>query len=152
MDSKYPRDRELVDRILAGDHAAMVTLLLDQCGRTILYLSREYKIEYEDLLGDLYVHLREDGWKRLAQWKGRRLSRRWIEQVAIRLSLDKIRRKYSRCVLLDNQLVSLVEDPSSDGDAARLEARRAEVLRAVDAVEPQGEAPDPHALHYGCGD
>jgi RNA polymerase sigma factor (sigma-70 family) len=136
---KYSEDRQLVERIRAGDHAAVETLLLDLCSQSLLHLSRDFKIEYEDLLGDLYVHLSDDGWKRLGQWEGRCSLRRWVELIAIRLCLDNIKKKFPKSVLIDHNLVSLMEDPGSDGDATRLEARRAEVLRAVNELPSSKE-------------
>src|SRR3954454_428671 len=129
-ESKYLEDRQLVERIRVGDHSAVEALLLDHCSRSILHLSRNFRIEYEDLLGDLYFHLSDDGWRRLGQWEGRCSLRRWVEQIAVRLCLDKVKKKFPRSVRLDHDFLSLLEDPRSNGDAdaARLEARRAEVL------------------------
>lgn len=138
-DSKYLEDRRLVERIRAGDHSAVEALLLDRCSRSILHLSRTLGIEYEDLLGDLYLHLSDDGWRRLSQWEGRCSLPRWVELVAVRFCLDRIKKKFPRCVLFDHGSLSLVAETPTNGDAVRLEARRGEVLRAVNELSSAQE-------------
>ena len=56
-------DRTLVERVCADDDQALEELLGRRCRFVIRYLSQQYG--YEDLQNELYVHLREDNWRRL---------------------------------------------------------------------------------------
>ena len=82
-------DRQTFDRICLDDVEAVIELLVGQCGRGLKYLERQF--EYPDLLGDLYLHLKEDGWRRLRTWLRQSSLRHWTHQVAVRLCLAKVR-------------------------------------------------------------
>lgn len=82
-------DAELVRRVCAGDREAEEYLFGDHLISAVSFLARRYK--YEDLPGELYVHLREDAWRRLKTWKGESSLRTWLSQVAVHLCLTQAR-------------------------------------------------------------
>jgi putative transposase len=131
MDSKYAEDYKLVKCIRAGDHAAVESLLFDRCGRSIYYLSRDYKIQYEYLLGDIYLHLSHEGWKRLRGYPGSGSGPR-IHEVAetciIAQSTISPMRKHYRTDLTDIQweiLRPLIPDAKSGGRPREVDLREA---------------------------
>ena len=83
-------DKELVQRILSGDENCVACLLVDQCGKLIKFLERKYSMD--GILGEVFLHLREDNWRRLATWKGESSLKSWLKTVIIRLCLKEIRK------------------------------------------------------------
>jgi RNA polymerase sigma factor (sigma-70 family) len=123
-------DRDLVERICTDDPEAAEELLLRRCGRAIAWLSRQYS--YEDLLGHLYLHLREGNWRRLRTWRGDSPIVRWVEQVAVRICRRKVKDS-RRFVSLEDGGYGLLEEPGWRPDEQWL--RTVERVRLLEAIE-----------------
>jgi RNA polymerase sigma factor (sigma-70 family) len=78
----------LVERTLAGDRAAAETLFTTVLGRTIDVIARRW--DYPDLLDELFVHLSENGWRRLSTWKGESSLEGWVRVVANRICYAEV--------------------------------------------------------------
>jgi RNA polymerase sigma factor (sigma-70 family) len=87
-------DAELVRRICSGDRKAEEHLFCDRLSSTVAFLSRQYR--YEDLPNDLYVHLREDAWRRLRTWNGGSSLVTWVRQVGAHLCITRARNAKGR--------------------------------------------------------
>lgn len=86
-ESELVRDRHpdapLWTAVCADDATAIQELFVNRCGTLFQFLSR--KFGWDDLQGELYLHLREDNWRRLGTWKGNSSLKTWIQTVAQRL-------------------------------------------------------------------
>ncbi|HUI56107.1 MAG TPA: sigma-70 family RNA polymerase sigma factor [Bryobacteraceae bacterium] len=123
-------DRALVERVCSDDQNAIEDLLTLRCGPVIRYLSRQYL--YEDLQNELYVHLKENDWRRLRSWQGRSSISAWVKQVAINLCLKHSKERPALEPV--EKLGELVSDGNDGhyGHEARL--RRLDLLKAIRAL------------------
>ncbi len=126
---KRGTDFHLAERLCSDEEAAVVELLVNQCGRSLEYLAGQF--DYPDLLGDLYLHLKEEDWRRLRTWEGESSLRHWARQVAVRLCLKKAKFDKVRFRGIGEwDLNDLPERPESDRTPAD-GCSRGELLLAV---------------------
>jgi RNA polymerase sigma factor (sigma-70 family) len=125
-----PRDRELSERICAGDADAIRELLVNRCGRVIAQLVRRFC--YPDLFGDLYVALQKDGWRKLAVWRGECCLEHWIWKIAFGLSIERARRDKRIVFLEPEKLINHTGGVTPDFDSP---LRRRDLLRAIASLK-----------------
>ncbi len=89
--SAYQADRELRDRLCSGAPAAVHELLELRCGAMLGFLA--FKFGFEDLKGELLLHLQVDQWRRLRTWKGESSLKTWVETVATRICLRRVKER-----------------------------------------------------------
>jgi len=128
-------DRDLVERVCRDDPDAIEDLLTSRCGSVIRYLSRQYL--YEDLRNELYVHLKEDGWRRLRSWQGRSSISAWVKQVAVNLCLKNAKERPAFEPL--EKLGELVSDGNDGHYGHEATLRRVDLLRAIRALADHRE-------------
>lgn len=67
-------DTMLADRIIGGDVDAASCLVLDRCGPGLKYLAevkfRTLKIEFNELVSEVYIRLRRNQWQALRDFRG----------------------------------------------------------------------------------
>lgn len=124
-------DRELdlllVERVCANDPAAIEELFFDICGSMIGGIARDFSFEPEDLLGDLYVHLSADNWRRLRTWRGESSIKAWMRQVALNYCMRQVQDR--------NHVQSLSDSDEADGSVDPiLSELEDEIDRVVDRV------------------
>jgi DNA-directed RNA polymerase specialized sigma24 family protein len=125
-------DEDLVRRVCANDNAAAEELFIVRCGKTFAALSRQFR--YDELLNDLYLHLREDDWRRLQTWENFGPLEGWMRKAAFRLCLHHAKSE-GRLVALPSDsfetlLASIFESPDDY-------VLRAELLRAIEHLKDQ---------------
>lgn len=128
--AEIAEDRQFVQRICGDDAAAIEELLFKLCGPSLRRLSAMYN--YPDLLGELYLHLKEDEWRRLRTWQGRAPLRGWMKQVAVHLCIKKLK---------EEQRFTPLENEGEERDArlsvkidSDVNLRHMELMRAIFAL------------------
>jgi RNA polymerase sigma factor (sigma-70 family) len=85
---KYPEDRQLVQKVLAGDKEAMAIFLTKKCYSIFNYIrTRRLKsldIEAKELISDFYIYLSNKDWKVLRTYRFESKLQTWINLVAAR--------------------------------------------------------------------
>jgi RNA polymerase sigma factor (sigma-70 family) len=125
-------DMTLVARVLTNDLCAIEQLFIQRCGQQIAYLSIKYC--HEDLLGELYIHLRQDDWRRLRTWQGRSSIKSWVEMVAVRICLYRVK-DLSRFEPLGNWANILQADGFGSQEVLARNAEINDVLEAIEKLE-----------------
>jgi len=128
-------ERALVERICVGDEGAIEELLFNLCGSTLRRLSALYG--YPDLLGELYLHLQEDDWRRLRTWSGRAPLAGWLKQVAAHLCIKKLKES-RRFEPLENENGEMDRRLGIAADEDR-RLGRMDLMRAIAALEDPRE-------------
>ncbi len=100
-----------------------------RCGRTIAALARRF--QYEDLLGDLYLWLREDDWRRLRGWREDGPLEGWMRVVAIN-RCHEFGRQQGRNMFVDPEHLEAFSSPDAPGPEHRL--CRSELLQAIEQL------------------
>ena len=74
IESGNMSDKELVTLILQGDANAISELLVQRCGSGLKYLAevkfRTLKVEFNELVSEVYVRLRHNQWQALRDFRG----------------------------------------------------------------------------------
>jgi len=133
-------ERELVARVLAGDRAAAVLLhraLLPVVTRSLRRVLGRYEAEQEDLLQQSFEQI-------VRTLRHHRFSHScplsaWAATLAARVALTELRRRCLRRRHLDTVTAPPEQGPNDARDWERaqgLEERRAEVRRALAAMDP----------------
>lgn len=126
-------DAELVAAVCSGDLAAAEHLFTERAGSIILFLSR--KFQYDELLGDLFINLRKDHWKKLKTWSGAGSLSGWISQVCIRLCYTRIR-ELKRFVPVDADVLARIPDGRPGQHEDLVAARdRVSLLKAIETLD-----------------
>ena len=116
-------EKALVAQVVANDYEAIEELFIARCGTAIKFLSARF--QYEELLGELYVHLCENDWRRLRTWQGRSSIKRWVEQVAIRICLH----------MKDFRPTEPLENYEDVLQAPEASPQRADITDVLEAIE-----------------
>lgn len=85
-------DIQLIERLIARDEKATQQFFYKDCRplfMSIIYNVFQDKIEYDELINELYLYLMEDDAYRLKQFAGRSSIYQWIKVVAIRFFIEK---------------------------------------------------------------
>jgi RNA polymerase sigma factor (sigma-70 family) len=132
-ESTRQNDRSLVERVCAGDREAAEELFGIRLRRKIRYLA--VRCSYDDLFGELYLHLTEDDCRRLRTWSGEKSLDAWITPVAIHLSIERLK-KERRLVYLDPDVMQ-----ERCGVEVNLdnELMRSDLLRAIESLSSAQE-------------
>ena len=89
----FPTDQALVAGLVAG-HPRAARAFLERFGPLVRNLAmgefRCDEAEARDLLQDLYLHLCEDGWRRLRLWSGQGSLAGYLRTTAKRLLLARL--------------------------------------------------------------
>ncbi len=97
MGEKEINDRELVNRILAGDKDALGEFLLKDCYPIFFKILRDrlsnLDLKADDLISDFYIYLYENDWKRLRGFRFESKLRTWINLVASRYLMKKYKKE-----------------------------------------------------------
>jgi RNA polymerase sigma-70 factor (ECF subfamily) len=128
-----PDDRNLVERVCAGDRDAAELLFGVRLRRRIRYLAMH--CSYEDLFGELYLYLMEDDWRRLRTWRAESSLDSWLQTVAINLCIQRLK-KERRLVLFDPEIMAEKWGVELDPDKALL---RSDLLRAIESLSSAQE-------------
>ena len=132
--SSISKDMTLVARVLINDGCAIEELFIQRCGQEIGFLSIRYR--QDDLLGELYFHLSQDDWRRLRTWQGRSSIKCWVEMVAVRICLYRVK-DFSRFEPLDNWVDILQADGFGSKEALVRNAEISDVLEAIEKLETE---------------
>lgn len=95
IDEKYKKltDEEIIKLVLSGNEEAMAYLLYVRYREDLKFYTWQcfYSYEYyEDLIDDLYIHLKGDNdWHRLKTFCGKSKFRTWLRTVSTRLFMSK---------------------------------------------------------------
>lgn len=82
----------LIDLLIARDEQATQQFFFQDCRPLFMSIAHtifEEKVNYDELISELYLHLMEDDARRLRQFQGRSSIYQWIKTVAIRFFLEK---------------------------------------------------------------
>jgi RNA polymerase sigma-70 factor (ECF subfamily) len=139
-------DRALVERVAAGDAAAVREMFVERHGRSLSYLAN--RLGCEDLTNALLVYLAEDDWRRLRTWDGRCTFGYWLELVAVRFFLRHMKDERASAPLPVYELAS-DRDGEPGAELLRKE-RRAELLEALNKL-PDDRERLAILLHYFDG-
>lgn len=128
------QDRELLARVLAGDHGAFQTLFIERHGKMLSYLARELLGESgeSDAIQTLFVRLFDDNARRLRSWDGSALFKTWLRRVATNLFAD-LKQRAGRETSGHEHL----PEPSIDatpGTTIEASERREEVLELLEQL------------------
>lgn len=128
-------DFGLREALCSGDPAAQHELLVNRCGRMLAFLSRKY--EWWDLPGELLLHLQQDDWRRLRTWNGNSSLKTWLETIATRLCLHRLKER-RRFVPLEqwNELEGAM-NRHLDGEEERFSRR--DLLKAMALLKSDQE-------------
>lgn len=80
-------DKELVNGMLANDERIVCHFFFDACLPIFNFIIQNifnYKINKKELISELYLYLRENGWHKLRQFDYRSKLIAWLSVVAIR--------------------------------------------------------------------
>lgn len=121
-------DLSLIERVCAGDREAAEELFGIRIRRKISHLAK--RCSYDDLPGELYLHLTEDNCRRLRTWKGDSSLDSWVQRVAINLSIQRLK-KERRLVLYDPDVMAEKWGVELDFNKGLL---RSDLLRAIEAL------------------
>ncbi len=134
---------ELLARILEGDDWAALHLLAVRCGPGLKYLVqfkyRTLRLELDELVNELFIRLRADGWRALRDFRGANLSGRscglirYIQCIAARLLWKKMDRAVKETAWL--QPLDELEDVRLPDDAAERRRLAADVIEAIMALD-----------------
>lgn len=96
------RDEELVAQILEGDESAAAYLIVIVCGSRLKFLTKQkfrtLKLEFDEVVSELFIHLKKNDWKALRDFRGQNKSGRscklsnYISLIASRLLWKKMQR------------------------------------------------------------
>jgi RNA polymerase sigma factor (sigma-70 family) len=126
----FSGDRALVERVCNDDEDAIEDLLTLRCGSVLRYLSQQYR--YEDLKNELYVHLKENNWRRLRTWQGRSPISAWVKQVAIHLCLKQVK---GFAAFESLEKMAHIASHGSDGHHGyEISLRRLDLIKAIRAL------------------
>ena len=128
--AEIDEERRLVQSVCLDDASAVEELLFKLCGPMLRRLCEMYN--YPDLLGELYLHLKEDEWRRLRTWQGHAPLRGWMKQVAVHLCIKKLKDGL-RFTPLDNEGEERDARLSVKIDSD-VNLRRMELMRAISAL------------------
>ncbi|HOX52954.1 MAG TPA: sigma-70 family RNA polymerase sigma factor [Fibrobacteria bacterium] len=82
-------DANLWMQVCRNDPTAVEELLNHRCGPLLDYLARHHG--WNDLRGEVYLHLREGDWRRLRTWQGRSTLKTWVQTVALRMCYRRMK-------------------------------------------------------------
>lgn len=85
-------DRQIADALIARDEHITHEFFWVWC-RPLMYslISKifDYEVDYDELIGALYLHLMEDNARRLRSFEGRSSIYQWLKCVAARFFIEK---------------------------------------------------------------
>ena len=82
----------LIDQLIARDEQATQQFFFEDCRplfMSIMHNVFQEKVDYDEMISELYLHLMEHDARRLRQFEGRSSIYQWIKTVAIRFFLEK---------------------------------------------------------------
>lgn len=127
-----PGDQHIIDALLAKEDTLTYDFFYVWCRPLLYSLIRKifpYPVDYDELVGELYLHLMENNGRRLRTFQGRSSIYQWIKCVAARFFLEK---RDAGILIDDNSAVSLylIDEP-----AAETENVEEDILRLVAAMK-----------------
>ena len=87
-----PGDQHIIDALLAKEEALTYDFFYVWCRPLLYSLIRKtfpYPVDYDELVGELYLHLMENNGRRLRTFQGRSSIYQWMKCVAARFFLEK---------------------------------------------------------------
>lgn len=85
-------DQQLIDKLIAHNEQVTMQFFYKDCRplfMSIIHNIFNDKVEYDELINELYLHLMEDDARRLRQFEGRSSIFQWLKTTAIRFFLEK---------------------------------------------------------------
>lgn len=85
-------DIQLIEHLIARDERVTKQFFFEDCRplfMSIVHNVFQEKVDYDDMISELYLYLMEDDARRLRQFQGRSSIYQWIKTVAIRFFLEK---------------------------------------------------------------
>ena len=85
-------DLQLIEHLIARDERVTKQFFFEDCRplfMSIVHNVFQEKVDYDDMISELYLYLMEDDARRLRQFQGRSSIYQWIKTVAIRFFLEK---------------------------------------------------------------
>lgn len=85
-------DLQIIERLIARDEVVTQQFFYKDCRplfRSVIYNVFQNKVEYDELINELYLYLMENDAYRLKQFEGRSSLFQWIKVVAIRYFIEK---------------------------------------------------------------
>lgn len=127
-------DEALVERIAAGDQAAMRSLYARHATRTLRYLIRLVRDQglAEDLMSDAFF----DVWRQASRFEGRSSVSTWILSIARFKALSALRR--TREGALEPEVAEAVEDDADTPEVTLQKISKAAAMRlCIDKLSPE---------------
>lgn len=90
-------DTEIIQGLIAKDEKITQSFFFHRCQPLIFSLIGKFYpggADYEELVNELYVHLMEDGARRLKMFEGRSSIYQWLKMVATNFFLDRKKREH----------------------------------------------------------
>lgn len=149
--------------MLANDEEAVEYLFFHRCDGMFEHIVNSvYPLQggKDELINELYLHLRKDDWKRLRQFEFRSSLNTWLTIVAFRFFKEKKASMQDQTVTLDPLLINKVENKIDDYDIFH-EMSRIELYEAIDRLgkprerlallgELTGKSAETIAMEMGC--
>lgn len=86
-------DKQLIDRIIAGNNLLAAHFLKQKCLSTFVYINntrlKGLDLDVDDLINDFYLYLQENNWEKLRTFRFESKLQTWINLVASRYLLKK---------------------------------------------------------------
>lgn len=119
-------DQHIIDALLAKEEALTYDFFYVWCRPLLYSLIRKtfpYPVDYDELVGELYLHLMENNGRRLRTFQGRSSIYQWMKCVAARFFLEK---RDAGVVIDDNPADSLylMDEPTAETGSVEEDIRR----------------------------
>ena len=92
IDTKYKNDLYVAEQLIAHDECMTQQFFYKDCRPlfvSIIHSIFQGRVEYDELISELYLHLMENEAQRLKQYQGRSSIYQWLKIVAIRFFIEK---------------------------------------------------------------
>ena len=139
-----PVDSILVERIVNNDQAAILLLLLDDCGPRLNYLVNvKYHSlgwQFDELVSELYLLLSKDNWRALKCFRGANSSGmrcslvNYVVLIASRLMTKRVLSGKRAQMTLDDCVMARIPEPDSPRQRAK-----SEIMQAIQMMENGAE-------------
>ena len=135
-------DRQLVALLLDNNDDAIEYVFFHRCDGMFahivnsVFLSQD--IKKEELIGEFYMYLKADDWRRLRQFQFRSGLNTWLTIVATRFFNERKSQKPNQAVEMTPEIITEMENQCDDYDIFH-EMSRLELYEAIDRLPNERE-------------